>query len=196
VAVRKRVGLTGGIGAGKTAVAELFETFGAFVIDTDALAREVVAPDSAGLQAIARAWPQAVREGRLDRAALAQIVFEDPVARERLNAIVHPIVRRLAEQREAFAKPGQLVIHVVPLLFETNYAQLVDKSVLVVAPEAQRIARIAARDRLDEARVRARMNAQISPEAARLRADYVVENDGDLADLRKRAWAVYEELCR
>jgi dephospho-CoA kinase len=191
-----RVGLTGGIGAGKTAVAEFFEALGAFVIDTDALARDAVAPDGAGLQAIARAWPQTVRDGRLDRAALAQIVFEDPVARARLNAIVHPIVARLAEQREALAKPGQLLIHVVPLLFETDYAAIVDKSVLVVAPESRRIARIAARDALDEAQVRARMDAQIAPEEARLRADYVVENDGDLADLRKRTRAIYEELRR
>jgi dephospho-CoA kinase len=189
-----RVGLTGGIGSGKTAVAKLFEEFGAFVIDTDLLAREAVAPNSDGFLAITRAWPQIVRNGVLDRAALAEIVFNDPPARERLNAIVHPHVRRLAIEREARARPGQLVVVVVPLLFETNYDELVDASVLVAAPPAARIARIVARDRLDEARVRARMAAQIPPEQARARADYVIENDGDLAALRERARQVYDRL--
>jgi dephospho-CoA kinase len=189
-----RVGLTGGIGSGKSAVAKLFEEFGAFVIDTDILAREAAAPNSDGFLAITRVWPEVVRHGVLDRAALAEIVFSDPAARERLNAIVHPHVRRLAIEREARARPGQLVVHVVPLLFETNYDDIVDKSVLVAAPEAARIARIVARDRLDEASVRARMAAQIPPEQARSRADYVIENGGDFGGLRERALAVYERL--
>jgi dephospho-CoA kinase len=189
-----RVGLTGGIGSGKTAVAKLFEEFGAFVIDTDVLAREAVAPNSDGFLAITRAWPEVVRHGVLDRTALAEIVFSDPEARERLNAIVHPHVRRLALEREARARPGQLVVHVVPLLFETNYDALVDKTVVVAAPHEARVARIADRDHLDEARMRARMSAQISPEEARARANYVIENDGDLATLRERARAAYERL--
>ncbi|MEO6834282.1 MAG: dephospho-CoA kinase [Candidatus Tumulicola sp.] len=190
-----RVGLTGGIGAGKSAVAKLFETFGALVIDTDALAREVVARDAGALAEIARAWPTTVRNGGLDRAALAEIVFADPSERERLNAILHPRVRRLAAEREARATPGQLVVHVVPLLFETNYDDLVDESILVVAPEPQRIARVVARDHVDEARVRARIGAQVPPEQARARAGYVIENDGDLEDLRARAAALYERLA-
>ncbi len=189
-----RVGLTGGIGSGKTAVSKLFEEFGAFVIDTDVLAREAVAPNSDGFLAISRAWPEAVRHGVLDRAVLAETVFADPVARERLNALVHPHVRRLAFEREANARPGQLLVHVVPLLFETHYDALVDKTVLVAAPEAARLARIADRDHLDEARVRARMAAQIAPELARARADYVIDNDGDLAALRARARAIYGRL--
>jgi dephospho-CoA kinase len=189
-----RVGLTGGIGAGKSAVAALFEGFGAFVVDTDALAREAVAPGSDGLREIARAWPHVVLGGALDRAALAEIVFADPSARARLNAIVHPRVRALAVRREAAARPGQLVVHVVPLLFETNYADLVDATVLVVAPEARRVARVAGRDHLDDAHVRARMGAQIAPERARARADYTIENDGDLDDLRTRARVVYDRL--
>jgi dephospho-CoA kinase len=189
-----RVGLTGGIGAGKTAVARAFEEFGAFIIDTDALAREAVAANSDGLREIARVWPQVVRSGALDRTALAEIIFDDPAARERLNAIVHPHVRRLAMEREAHARPGQLVVHVVPLLFETGYDAVVDKSVLVVAPEDVRIARIVTRDRIDEAGVRARMAAQISPAEARLRADFVIENDGDPGRLRLRARELYERL--
>jgi dephospho-CoA kinase len=189
-----RVGLTGGIGAGKSAVAAVFEGLGAFVIDTDAIARVVVAPQSDGLLEVARVWPQTVRNGVLDRGALADIVFSDPAARERLNNLLHPHIRRVAREREARAGTGQLVVHVVPLLFETGYDRLVDKSVLVVAPLEQRIARVVERDRLDAARVRARVAAQIQPERAREGADFIIENDGNLDHLRERARAVYEAL--
>jgi dephospho-CoA kinase len=189
-----RVGLTGGIGAGKSEVAAIFAGLGAFLVDTDAIAREVVAPNSDGLREIARIWPQAVRSGALDRAALADIVFSDAAARERLNALLHPHIRRVALEREARAKPDQLVVHVVPLLFETGYDRRVDKSVLVVAPLEQRIARVVGRDKLDEARVRARVAAQIEPERAREAADFIIENDGNLEHLRDSARAVYEAL--
>lgn len=186
-----RVGLTGGIGSGKSEVARIFEDLGAFIIDTDVLAREAVAPYSDGLMEIARVWPQVVRNNVLDRAALGEIVFSDADARARLNDIVHPHVRRLARERESFAAAGQMIVQVVPLLFETGYDRNVDKSVVVVAPEASRIARISSRDHLDEARVRARMAAQISPEEARRRADVVIENDENLATLRERVRSVY-----
>lgn len=189
-----RVGLTGGIGAGKSAVAKIFEDLGAYIVDTDALAREAVAPNSDGFMEIARVWPQVVRTGALDRAALAEIVFNDPSARERLNAILHPHIRRLAMEREAPAKRGQLVVHVVPLLFETGYDRLVEKTIAVVAPEDSRIARIVARDGIDEARVRARMAAQIDPDEARGRADYVIENTGNFDTLRERTGDVYRAL--
>jgi dephospho-CoA kinase len=189
-----RVGLTGGIGAGKSAVAAIFSELGAFIVDTDVIAREVVAPNSDGLREVARVWPWAVRGGALDRGALADIVFADPHARERLNGLLHPHIRRVALEREARAKPGQLVVHVVPLLFETGYDRLVDKSVLVIAPIEQRIARIVARDKLDESRVRARMAAQIEPDRAREVADFVIENDGNLNHLRDRTAAVYAAL--
>lgn len=191
-----RVGLTGGIGAGKSAVAAIFAGLGAFVIDTDEIAREAVAPNSDGLFDIVRVWPQVVRDGMLDRAALAEIVFNDPAARERLNAILHPHIRRLAMEREAYAKQGQIIVHVVPLLFETGYDRLVERSVLVVAPLEQRIARVVERDRIDETRVRARMAAQMAPERARERADFIIENDGNLEHLRERIVAIYEQLSR
>ncbi len=189
-----RVGLTGGIGAGKSAVAGIFASLGAFIVDTDAIAREVVAPNSDGLMEIARVWPQAVRDSALDRVRLAEIVFGDPSARERLNALLHPHIRRIALEREAYAKPGQVIVHVVPLLFETGYDRLVDKSVLVVAPLEQRIARVVERDKLDERRIRARIAAQIEPERARGVADFIIENDGDLEHLQDRTRTVYEAL--
>lgn len=189
-----RVGLTGGIGAGKSEVARLFCEFGALVIDTDALSREATAPGTAGLREIAALWPQAVRGGRLDRGALAEIVFADAVARERLEAILHPSIRRLALERESAARPGQLLVHVVPLLFETGYADSVERTVLVEAPRALRIARSAARDGLEPSAVEARMAVQIDPELAAQRADYVIRNDGDLAALRRSARAVFDRL--
>ena len=191
-----RVGLTGGIGAGKSAVAAIFESLGAFIVDTDAIAREVVAPRSDALMEIARIWPQTVRGGALDRSALAEIVFSDPTARERLNALLHPHIRRLAMERETRARAGQLVVHVVPLLFETGYDRLVDKTVVVTAPLDARVARVAERDKLDEARVRARMAAQIEPGQARAAADFVIENDGNLDRLRAHSRAVFEELVK
>ena len=190
-----RVGLTGGIGSGKSAVASIFGELGAFIVDTDRLAREAVAPNSDGLRDVARLWPQAVRGGHLDRAALAEIVFRDASARERLNAIVHPHVRRLALECEQNAAPGQIVVHVVPLLFETGYAAICDRTVLVVAPLDLRLARVLARDGIDKAHARARMAAQMAPEEARARADYVIENDADFAALNERARAVYALLA-
>lgn len=192
-----RVGLTGGIGSGKSEVARLLESFGAYIVDTDALAREAVAPNSDALREIARTWPATVGpNGTLDRAALAEIVFRDPTARERLNAIVHPHVRRLATEADRHAKRGQLIVHVVPLLFETDYAASMDASVVIIAPEEQRIARVLNRDRVTEEQVRARMAAQIDPQLARQRATYVIENDGDFGHLRERTRELYETLTQ
>jgi dephospho-CoA kinase len=190
-----RVGLTGGIGSGKSEVARILEELGAYIIDTDVLAREAVAPNSDGLMAIAHAWPAVVRAGTLDRVALAEIVFSDPLARARLNEIVHPFVRMLAHEREANAKRGQLIVHVVPLLFETDYLELVDRSLLVIAPLAARIARVMERDHASEEHVRARIATQADPESVYSRANYVIENDGDLEHLRERTRAVYGALA-
>ena len=191
-----RVGLTGGIGSGKSEVAKTFADLGAFVIDTDELSREAVAPGSAGLRAIAALWPDVVRDGGLDRKALAAIVFADDAQRERLNAIVHPEVRRLAAEYERRAAPGQIVVQVIPLLFEVGLDAQMDANVAVLAPDGARLERVLARDGADEGQVRARMAAQIAPDEARRRADYVIENDADLSALRAQTVAVYDALKR
>ena len=191
-----RVGLTGGIGSGKSEVASIFARLGAFVIDTDELAREAVAPGSPGLREIAALWPDVVRDGALDRKALAAIVFADDAQRERLNAIVHPEVRRLAAEEERRAASGQIVVQVVPLLFEVGLDAQMDANVLVLAPDAARFERVLARDGADEAHVRARMAAQIAPDEARRRADHVIENDAGLDALEARTVEVYEALRR
>jgi dephospho-CoA kinase len=188
------VGLTGGIGSGKSEVARVLEALGAYVVDTDKLAREAVAPGSDALREVARVWPSVVRDDCLDRAALAEIVFHDPTARERLNAIVHPHVRRLADEADRYAQHGQLIVHVVPLLFETGYVDRVDASIVVIAPEHERLRRVVQRDGMTEEHVRSRMASQIDPEEARVRATYVIENTGDLTVLRERTRHVYEAL--
>lgn len=191
---RLRVGLTGGIGSGKSAVATLFEARGATLIDADVLAREAVAAGSDGLREIAALWPAAIgADGALDRAALARVVFADDGARVRLNGIVHPRVRALGAQREREAPEG-IVVHVVPLLFEGDFWRTCDRTVLVIAPDDVRVARVMARDTAEREAVEQRMAAQIDPAIARTRADYVVENDGDLDDLRERAGRVYDAL--
>ncbi len=191
-----RVGLTGGIGSGKSAVAAVFAERGATVIDGDVLAREVVAPGSDGLREIGAAWPQTIGpDGALDRPALAAIVFADEAARARLNAITHPRVRARAAALERDAPDG-LVVHVVPLLFEGDFWRTCDRTVVVIAPPEVRIARVIARDATERAAVERRMAAQIDPELARARAGYVVENDGDLIELRERSARVYDALLR
>ena len=189
-----RVGLTGGIGSGKSAVAGFLAARGAAVVDADLLAREVVAPGTDGLRAVGALWPQAIgADGTLDRPALAAIVFADDAARARLNAIVHPLVRARAEALEQ-AAPGGLVVHVVPLLFEGDFWRRCDKTVVVLAPNELRIARVVARDATERTAVERRMAAQIAPEQARARADYAIENDGDLIDLRAASERVYDAL--
>ncbi|MGA2394068.1 MAG: dephospho-CoA kinase [Candidatus Lustribacter sp.] len=192
-----RIGLTGGIGAGKSAVADVWRERGAVIVDADQLAREAVAPGTRGYKEIALRWPQVIApDGTLDRAALARIVFADDDERAVLNGIVHPRVRALARAREAAAPAGALLVHVVPLLFEGEYWRALDATAVVIAPEEARIARVIERDGLDRASVLERMRAQIDPAEARRRATYVIDNDADLATLRDRANEVYDRLQR
>jgi len=190
-----RVGLTGGIGSGKTEVARVFAALGAQVIDADVLAREAVAPGSDGFAAVARRWPQAVRDGTLDRAALAAIVFNDPAEREALNAIVHPRVRARAAELERSTSNERVVVHVVPLLFEGDYWKACDATVVVTAPKELRIARVQARDGLRRDEIERRMEVQIDPAEASRRATFTLENDADLATLESRSRALWASLA-
>lgn len=188
-----RVGLTGGIGSGKSAVARFFSDWGALIIDADQLAREVVAPGTDGLAEIAALWPEVIVEGSLDRAALSRIVFDDAAARERLNGIIHPRVRALALQLDD-APAGTIVVHMIPLLFEGEYWKMCDRTVLVTAPEDVRIARVMARDGWTREAVEARMRAQIDPDVARSLATDIINNDGGLLTLEQRARSVFTAL--
>jgi dephospho-CoA kinase len=194
--VKLRVGLTGGIGSGKSEVARAFDGLGALTIDADELARRAVEPGSEGLAQIRAHWPQTVlADGRLDRAALAALVFNDHAQREYLNAIVHPIVRRLAAEREASAGADQIVVHEVPLLFETGFADRCDATIVVVAPAELRIERTMSRSGLSREEIERRMAAQIDPAQARERTDFTIENDGTLEELRARTERIYRALA-
>jgi dephospho-CoA kinase len=190
------VGLTGGIAAGKTAVADLLAARGAALIDTDLLAREVVMPGQPAYQDIAAAWPNVVRaDGTLDRQALGAIVFNDEAARQRLNGMTHPRIRQLMLDRlaalQAAQDPPPMAVLVVPLLFENGLDAMVQESWLVaVSPETQ-LARLMGRDGAGEADARARIASQMPQEEKLKRATRVVWNDGDreaLARAVDEAW--------
>lgn len=190
-----RVGLTGGIGSGKSVVATMFGEMGARIIDADVIAREVVEPGLPAFREIAKRFPAAIGSaGRIDRPALASIVFGDAAALAELNAIVHPRVRARAALLEREARHGDVVVHVIPLLFEGDYWKTCDRTVVVIAPDDERIARVVARDGTTRDAVLARMAAQIAPREAADRADYVIRNDVDLGELRARTTAVYDDL--
>jgi dephospho-CoA kinase len=190
-----RVGLTGGIGAGKSTVADVWRERGAAIIDADLLAREAVAPGSRGLREVALRWPAVIAsDGTLDRAALGRIVFANDQERATLNGIIHPRVRALARALEAEVPAGTPIVQVVPLLFEGEYWRTCDATVVVIAPDETRIARVMERDGLDRATVLDRMRAQIDPAEARRRATYAIDNDSDVTALRARANAVYDKL--
>ncbi len=193
--MRLRVGLTGGIGSGKSEAARAFAALGALVIDADALAREAVAPGSVGLARIVERWPNAVdRAGRLDRAALGRIVFPDASAREALEAIVHPFVRERGAELEANAGPDRIVVHDVPLLFEAGFYRACDANVVVIAEVDLRVERILARSETTEDEIRRRMRAQIDPERAIELADYTLVNEGTLPSLAADVADVYADL--
>ena len=188
-----RVGLTGGVGSGKSTVAALFAAHGAVVIDADAIAREVVEPGTPGFDAVvAKFGPDVVGpDGSLDRAALAAQVFNDDTKRADLNAIVHPLVgQRMAELAQA---ADDVVVYDIPLLVENDLAAGFDFVVVVLAGESTRLARLAARG-MPEADARARMAAQANDEQRRAVADAVIENDGSREALAARVDAVWAEI--
>ncbi len=193
-----RVGLTGGIGAGKSEVAAIFASLGALVIDADELARDAVAPGSEGLRMIAARWPEVIRpNGELDRAALAALIFSDPDAREQVNAIVHPAVRALATERAAASRaPGQIIVPEVPLLFESGFDEACDRTVVVVADREHRIARVMARSDLTREEIERRMAAQIDPAEAELRRakPFTIRIDGTRDDLVRATTGVWVAL--
>jgi len=182
-------GLTGGIGTGKSAVAELLEQYGVPVVSADELSRIVVARGSDGLQTVVDTFgPEVLDEkGELDRRRMATIVFQDPAQRQKLEAILHPKIRERYEQvLDALEKAGHgVAVYEVPLLFEKNLQGDMKAVILVTANEATRIARVRARDDVTEAEVRARMAAQLPEDQKRKRADYVIVNDGSFDELRR-----------
>jgi dephospho-CoA kinase len=194
-----RVGLTGGIGSGKSAVSGRLAALGAVVLDGDTAARAVVEPGTPGLSRIAETFgPDVLRpDGTLDRAKLAGIVFADEAARAKLNAITHPLIlEHILAQEEAAVRdggPGTIVVHDIPLLAEGQRAADFDVVVVVDVPPELQVTRLAGRG-LPEDQARARMAAQASREQRLAIADIVIDNSGTQADLDRRVAEVWTDL--
>ena len=192
----RRVGLTGGIAAGKSAVSQLLRELGAVVIDADQLARDVVARGTPGLDAVVAEFGPGVlgADGELDRPAMARMVFADEDARRRLEGIVHPLVFERIVELEAAAAEDAVVVHDIPLLAESGRAGTFDAVIVVDAPSEVQVERMV-RDRgWDEAEARSRIRAQASRQDRLAVATHVIDNTGTLEDLRDRVTEVFEEL--
>lgn len=194
------VGLTGTVGAGKSTVGRLFETWGACRVDADRLAREAVAPGSRGLAEVREVFGEEVidEEGALDREAMRRRAFADPDARRRLESIVHPEVRRLKEERAAEARAGgyEVLVAEVPLLLEGGMEDDFDLVVVVDAPREQRWRRVEEERGLDRETFEAIEGAQWPAERKRSAADVVIVNDGTLDRLEAKARAVWAAIQR
>ncbi|MFE5757138.1 dephospho-CoA kinase [Streptomyces massasporeus] len=193
-----KVGLTGGIGAGKSEVSRLLVACGAVLIDADRIAREVVAPGTPGLASVVEAFGEEIlaADGSLDRPRLGAIVFSDAEKLSTLNAIVHPLVGARSRELEEAAAEDAVVLHDVPLLTENGLAPLYDLVIVVdAAPETQ-LDRLVRLRGMTEEDARARMAAQATREQRREIADIVIDNDVPLEELEQRVKDVWAELVR
>lgn len=189
-----RIGLTGGIGSGKSTVSGLLAAHGAVIVDADRIAREVLEPGTPGLAAVVEAFGPGVlaADGSLDRPALAGIVFADTGARRKLDAIVHPLVRQRATELAVAAPADAVVVHDIPLLVETGQAGSYDLVLVVEADGETRVSRLVQRG-LTEEDARARIAAQASDEERRAVADVVLDNAGTPEDLGRQVDAFWAE---
>ena len=186
------VGLTGGIGSGKSAVADEFARLGATVVDTDAIARELTATGGAALPHIKSLFGDAfiTARGAMDRDAMRKHVFSDPAAKQALERLLHPMIRAEADRRIAAAQ-GPYVVYVVPLLIESGGSRDRVQRILVVdAPEALQVERVRARSGLSDKEIRSIIGQQAAPSARLAAADDVIENTGTLDALRKQVAAL------
>ncbi|WP_417763675.1 dephospho-CoA kinase [Shewanella sp.] len=181
------IGLTGGIGSGKTTVANLFAELGITIVDADIIAREVVAPGTIGLKQIQQQFGNGIltADGELNRPQLRELIFEQPTAREWLNGLLHPLIRT-EMLKQCKAAPSPYALMVVPLLFENKLESLVDATLVVDVPPATQLSRTTSRDGVSEQQVQNIINSQISREQRLARADRVIENQGDIAQLRQQ----------
>ncbi|MFF1721568.1 dephospho-CoA kinase [Streptomyces sviceus] len=193
-----KVGLTGGIGAGKSEVSKLLVEHGAVLIDADRIAREVVAPGTPGLAAVVDAFGADVlaEDGSLDRPKLGSVVFADPERLAVLNSIVHPLVGARSRELEAAAAENAVVVHDVPLLTENGLAPLYDLVIVVDASPETQLDRLVGLRGMTEQDARARMAAQATRDKRLEIADIVIDNDVPLDELRHRVRDVWGDLLR
>ena len=195
---RFSVGLTGGIGSGKSTVADLFGSLGAALIDTDLIAHALTAPGGAAMPAILEAFgPSFVQaDGALNRAVMRERVFNDPLAKQRLEAILHPMIGS-ETRRAAEAAAGDYLIYVVPLLVESGkWRSRVDRILVVDCPEPLQVARVMQRNAMREDQVRAIMAAQVGRGTRLAAADDVIVNDADSAALLPQVARLHAQYCR
>lgn len=192
----KRIGLTGGIGSGKTTVASLLEGLGAVIVDADQISRDLVEPGGLALgELVTEFGPRILQaDGSLSRGELAALAFSDPRATVRLNEIMHPLIREEAQRRIAANPDAAVVVYDMPLLVETGQADLVDVVVVVDVPEELQLDRAVRLRGLDEADVRRRMEAQATREERLAAADVVIDNSGDLADTARQVDELWREV--
>jgi len=191
------VGLTGGIGSGKSAAADEFARLGATVVDTDAIAHELTALGGPALPEIARTFGKDfIRDGKMDRQRMRERVFSDPAARKTLEGLLHPLIREESKRRIA-AAAGPYVVHVVPLLIESpDYRRRVDRVLVVDAPEEAQLARVRARSGLAEDEVRTIIRTQAAREARLAAADDVIDNAGPLDALRNQVAVLHKKYLQ
>lgn len=191
-----RIGLTGGIASGKSTVARKLEQLGAFTIDADVLARDVVALGTEGLKAVVARFGNSVlaADGSLDRSVLARVIFADPQARADLNAIIHPFVRERAAELEAAAPVGAVVVHVIPLLVETGQQDRFDAVVVVDTTVEEQLRRLTRRDGLTQTEAEQRVAAQASREERLGAATHVIDSSGPVRETMRQVDELWQNL--
>lgn len=192
------LGLTGGIATGKSTVSAMLRERGIPVIDADVIAREVVEPGKPAYEAIVKHFGRDILlpGGEINRKLLGDVVFSDETERQKLNAIVHPEVRRVMREQAKQAERGgaPIVFMDIPLLYESKLQHLVDKIVVVYAPAAMQLTRMMERDELDEEQANKRLRAQLPIEQKKLDADYVIDNTGTREETEKQVEELLAEL--
>jgi dephospho-CoA kinase len=192
----KLIGLTGGAGSGKSTVADMLSELGAVVIDADEAAHAAYAPGSPGFDAVVREFgDEYVRDGRIDRARLGELIFRDEGARHRLNAIVHPLVREwmAARTAEAALRDAAVLVQAVPLLFENGLERLYSTIVLVYVPEEVQLRRLVEGRGLSPDRARGMIAAQMHIDEKRQLAHHVIDNTGSVEATRKQVERLWEQ---
>lgn len=196
---KRVVGLTGGIASGKSTVARMLVELGAALIDADQLARDIVRPATPGLARLVEAFGNEIlrEDGTLDRKKLGEIVFADGDAREKLNAITHPLIAQAGAERIAALQDSDApyIVYEAALLVENGAHELFSGLIVVACTPETQLARIIARDDLTEEEAKARIVSQLPLEKKVEVADYVIENDGDLETTRAQVLALHEELA-
>ncbi len=195
MAEKKIIVLTGGIATGKTAVAQMLEELGAYIVDTDHIAHEIVKPNSDTLKKIKEVWGNKVinKDGTLNRKALGKIIFSSKKDRKILNSIMHPKIREVMQNQIKNA-PKKVVVVVIPLFFETSTPIKYDEVWLVYCPESMQIERLIKRDGITPKDAKMRIKAQIPIEEKVKRADKIIDNSNSLEDTRKIVESLWKDL--